>query len=90
MADEIRLADFVLVVASARYRDISEGRLTAEAAGRGVRWEGRLLQAWQYADPEEGMRRIVPVVLPGDDAAGLCYAAVLKVGMMSLANSCTV
>ncbi|WP_204009099.1 toll/interleukin-1 receptor domain-containing protein [Virgisporangium aurantiacum] len=69
IAEQIRSADFVLVVASPRYRDRAEGR-TGTSVGRGVQWEARQLQELQYRDATEGTRKIIPVVLPGEDAAG--------------------
>ncbi|GIJ62515.1 hypothetical protein Vau01_100310 [Virgisporangium aurantiacum] len=70
MSEQIRLADFVLVVASPRYRERAEGR-AAGGVGRGVWWEARQLQELLYTDSDEGIRMILPVILPGDDATGL-------------------
>ncbi|MEV4510548.1 CHAT domain-containing protein [Dactylosporangium sp. NPDC049525] len=70
MAEQIRVARFVLVVASAGYR--VRGEDTGDrSVGRGVRWEARQLQEMLYADFQAGTRKIVPVVLPGEDAADL-------------------
>lgn len=69
MADEIRHADRVLVVASAAYRARAEGRSTP-GAGRGVQWEARLIRDAFYADPC-GLERFVPVVLPDQSVAGV-------------------
>jgi tetratricopeptide (TPR) repeat protein len=63
MSEQIRASRFVLVVASPRYREHGEDA--------GVRWGSRQLQDLLYADFEAGMRKVVPVVLPGDDAADL-------------------
>jgi hypothetical protein len=62
MADEVRLADRVLVVASTAYRERSEGR-SGPTDGRGVQWEARLIRSAFYAEPHH-LDRFVPVVLP--------------------------
>ncbi len=67
MAEQIRQARFVLVVASADYKQRAEGD-EAPGIGRGVRWEARQLQELLYADVEEGRRKIIPVILPGGSA----------------------
>lgn len=67
-ADEIRLADRVLVVASAAYRERAEGRSRAD--GLGVQWEARLIRNALYQDPHD-FRRFIPVVLPEQSVAGL-------------------
>ncbi len=61
MDEQIRLADHVLVVVSPRYRALAEGR---DVPGLGVPWEARQLQEILYARFTEGMRTIMPVVLP--------------------------
>jgi tetratricopeptide (TPR) repeat protein len=70
MSKQLRMAAFVLVVASPRYRERAEGSGDT-SVGRGVRWEARQLQERLYADPENGIREVIPVILPGDEAAGL-------------------
>ncbi|HZN18176.1 MAG TPA: CHAT domain-containing protein [Micromonosporaceae bacterium] len=70
MSEQIRLARFVLVVASPGYRERAEGA-GDPAVGRGVRWEARQLMELLYADAEAGRRKVVPVILPGGDEAGL-------------------
>lgn len=69
MADEIRQADHVLVMASATYRERAEGR-SGPAAGRGVQWEARLIRDAFYAAPD-ALDRFVPVVLPDESVAGV-------------------
>lgn len=69
MAEEIRLADRVLVVASTAYRKRAEGR-SGPADGRGVQWEARLIRNAFYAEPHR-LGRFVPVVLPGQSTAGV-------------------
>lgn len=69
MADEIREADFVLVIASRAYRERAEGRGDPDV-GWGVRWEARLIRDAFYRD-QRGLDRFVPVVLPGEDIDGL-------------------
>jgi hypothetical protein len=69
MADEIREADFVLVIASPEYRKRAEGR-SGPDVGRGVQWEARLIRDAFYRD-QRGLDRFVPVVLPGEDIDGL-------------------
>jgi hypothetical protein len=69
MADQIREADFVLVIASPEYRERAEGR-SGPDIGRGVQWESRLIRDAFYRD-QRGLDRFVPVVLPGEDIDGL-------------------
>jgi hypothetical protein len=61
---EVLAADFVLVIASAAYRDRAEGVLPA-GAGDGVAGEAALLRDRLAYDRETWQRRILPVVLPG-------------------------
>ncbi|WP_460916864.1 CHAT domain-containing protein [Plantactinospora veratri] len=70
MSEQVREAAFVLVVASPAYRERGEDR-GDRSTGRGVRWEARLLKERWYADPEAGLRSILPVVLPDGDVDGL-------------------
>ncbi|MET8149517.1 CHAT domain-containing protein [Actinoplanes sp. NPDC005259] len=70
MNEQIRDADFVLVVASPRYRERGEDR-GDPASGKGVRWEAQRLQERWYAEHEAGLRSIVPVILPGGDTDGI-------------------
>ncbi|MGW6934579.1 SEFIR domain-containing protein [Lentzea sp. NPDC054927] len=69
MADQIREADVVLCVASEQYRLRSQGQVD-EQTGRGVQWEARLIRAAFY-DSQQDLQKFVPVVLPGQSAAGV-------------------
>jgi hypothetical protein len=64
MSEQIRDAQFVLVVASPFYKERAQGTGHA-SVGRGVRWEARQLQELLYTNFEDGLRRVLPVVLPG-------------------------
>ena len=70
MTREVRDADRVLVIASPAYKRRAEGDAGPEE-GRGVQWEARLIRDLFYADQQAGMRRFVPVVLPGGSAADI-------------------
>jgi hypothetical protein len=69
MGDEIRSADYVLVIASRAYRERAEGR-SDSAVGRGVQWEARLIRDAFYGD-QSRVDRFVPVVLPGETIDGI-------------------
>ncbi|MGW4213834.1 CHAT domain-containing protein [Lentzea sp. NPDC004789] len=69
MADQVRDADHVLVVASAAYRRRAQGQAGPDE-GRGVQWEARLIRDAFYAD-QRALDRFVPVVLPGQSVEGV-------------------
>lgn len=69
MADEVRAADYVLVIASDAYRERAEGR-SAPDDGRGVAWEARLIREAFYRD-QHRPERFVPVVLPDQSRDGV-------------------
>jgi hypothetical protein len=69
MADQVREADRILVVASSAYRERAQGRAGPQV-GRGVQWEARLIRDAFYAD-QSRLDRFVPVVLPGESADGV-------------------
>ena len=69
MAEQIRAADHVLVIASPSYRERAEGRSTPDA-GRGVQWEARLIRDAYYSN-QYALDRFVPVVLPGQSIEGV-------------------
>ena len=70
MTREIRDADHILVIASPEYKRRAEGD-AGPGEGRGVQWEARLLRDMFYAEQDAGLRRILPVVLPGGSAADI-------------------
>ena len=69
MAERIREADYVLVLASPAYRRGAEGRGGTHEE-RGVQWEARLIRDAFYAD-RHAVKRFVPVLLPGRSADGV-------------------
>jgi len=69
MADEIREADHILIVASPAYRACAQGH-SGPAVGRGVQWEARLIRDAFYAD-QHALNRFVPVILPGQSVDGV-------------------
>jgi len=70
MLDQVRSARFILIIASKRYRERSEG-LAPPTEGRGVQWEAGLIREEVYADRPNALRRLIPVVLPGQSVADL-------------------
>jgi hypothetical protein len=69
MADEIRAADVILVMASRAYRERAEGR-SDPLVGQGVQWEARLIRDAFYRD-QRALGRFVPVLLPGQSLDGV-------------------
>jgi hypothetical protein len=57
-------ADYVLVIASARYRLAGNGD-SVQDVHRGARYEAGILRELLYGDPRTWRRRVLPVVLPG-------------------------
>jgi tetratricopeptide (TPR) repeat protein len=64
MTRQIRDADYVLVIASPEYKRRAEGD-AGPGEGRGVQWEAGLIQERIYVGQQAGLRRVLPVVLPG-------------------------
>lgn len=64
MSREIRDAERVLVVASPEYARRAEGDAGPDE-GRGVQWEAGLIRNLVYTGQKAGLRRVLPVVLPG-------------------------
>ncbi|MEV7099346.1 tetratricopeptide repeat protein [Amycolatopsis sp. NPDC051045] len=91
MADQVREADHILVIASSWYRERAEGR-TGPDVGRGVQWEARLIRNAFYRDPH-ALDRFVPVVLPGQTLDGVpdflaaASTTVYRVDQFSLAGA---
>jgi hypothetical protein len=57
-------ADYVLVIASARYRLVADGDADGDVH-RGAQYEARILRDRLYGDPDTWRQKILPVVLPG-------------------------
>jgi hypothetical protein len=68
MTRQIRDAEWILVVASPDYKRRAEGD-AGPGEGRGVQWEARQIRDRIYADQENGVRQVIPVVLPGGSAS---------------------
>ncbi|WP_052026048.1 tetratricopeptide repeat protein, partial [Amycolatopsis vancoresmycina] len=91
LAEQIREADHVLVIASPRYREGAEGRAAGDV-GRGVQWEARLIRDAFYRDPH-ALDRFLPVVLPGQSLDGVpdflaaASTTVYRVDRFSLAGA---
>jgi hypothetical protein len=62
MINEIKLADFVLCLASPGYRECVEGRGNP-AVGRGVRWEGAVITEELYRRSPTAQDKFIAVVL---------------------------
>ncbi|GLY36704.1 hypothetical protein Amsp01_027280 [Amycolatopsis sp. NBRC 101858] len=60
----LKAADFVIAVASPRYRERADGDAPPDE-GRGAQYESAMLRNKMTKDIEDGTRRILPVVLPG-------------------------
>jgi hypothetical protein len=70
MSEQIRESDFVLVIASPKYRERADG-LAPDEEGRGVRWEARLIRDLYYANEGAGRAKVLPVVLPNQSTDGI-------------------
>ncbi|WP_131770938.1 toll/interleukin-1 receptor domain-containing protein, partial [Candidatus Protofrankia californiensis] len=64
MEQQIHAADFILMIASPAYRRRAGGDAAADD-GRGVQWEAGQIRDVIYRDQQAGLRRVLPVVLPG-------------------------
>jgi hypothetical protein len=64
MVEEIKAADFVLVIASPEYRRRGEG-VALPGVGRGVQFEAALIREQFYSDRAASVPRVLPVLLPG-------------------------
>ncbi|MDH6128752.1 tetratricopeptide (TPR) repeat protein [Kitasatospora sp. GP82] len=70
MEQELRLADFILIVASPGYRRRESGAAGPDE-GRGVQWESKRIADYLYRDLRGNLRKVLPVVLPGCSADDL-------------------
>ncbi|SFS77498.1 effector-associated domain 2-containing protein [Saccharopolyspora flava] len=68
--DEMRKADFVLVIASPMFARMGDG---SEPSGRhrGIQAEAALLRELLHRDRKTWFRKVLPVVLPGGDLDGI-------------------
>ena len=89
MTREVRDADYVLVAASAAYKRRAEGDAEPHE-GRGVQWEARLIEDLFYQDQKAGLRRFVPVVLPGSSAQDIPLWLAPAVATYYQVTECTV
>jgi hypothetical protein len=64
----IENADYVIVVASERYREVADGYASA-ADNRGLQSEAALLREKLHSDRPTWTRKLLPVVLPGHTPA---------------------
>lgn len=62
--EQVRAADFVLVVASSAYKCRAEGK-AGSSEGRGVQFEAALLRDLLNQDRDTWVHKVLPVVLPG-------------------------
>ena len=62
--DQIARADYVIVIASARYRLVGDGNAAGDQ-NRGVQYETSVLRDFLYRDRDAWLPRLLPTVLPG-------------------------
>lgn len=67
MLEQVRDADYVLVVGSPAYRRRAEGT-EQPGTGRGAQWEAALIRDAFLADRAAARQRFLPVLLPGGSA----------------------
>ncbi|MGH3868755.1 MAG: toll/interleukin-1 receptor domain-containing protein [Pseudonocardiaceae bacterium] len=67
---QVSTADRVLVIVSPEYKRRFEGT-AAPGTGRGVQHEARFIREHLYKDEETGMRKFLPVLLPGATVADI-------------------
>jgi tetratricopeptide (TPR) repeat protein len=70
LTEQVRDADFILVIASPQYRLNAEGD-GDPGTGRGVQWEARHIRQRLFDDQQAGLWQILPVVLPQGSASDL-------------------
>src|SRR4051794_20692970 len=64
ITDRLGAVDYVLVIASARYRQVGDGNADADLH-RGVQFETAVLRDLLYADRRTWLPKLLPVLLPG-------------------------
>lgn len=64
MIDQLKHADYVIVVASPQYRAAADGATSADVH-RGVQTESAVLRSFLYRDRATWTRKLLPVILPG-------------------------
>jgi tetratricopeptide (TPR) repeat protein len=69
-ADRITGADYVLAIASARYRQVGDGNAVADLH-RGVQYETAVLRELLHGDRSTWLSRLLPILLPGHSLAEL-------------------
>jgi SEFIR domain len=69
MADQVREADHIVLIASSPCRTGAQGQ-TTPPDGRDARWEARSIRDASYAD-QDRLDRFLPVVLPGQTIDGV-------------------
>jgi hypothetical protein len=67
---QMSMADRVLLIVSPEYKRRFEGT-AAPGTGRGVRHEGRFIREHLYKDEKTGIRKFLPVLLPGATVADI-------------------
>ncbi|MGH3770971.1 MAG: toll/interleukin-1 receptor domain-containing protein, partial [Pseudonocardiaceae bacterium] len=67
---QVSSADRVLVIVSPEYKRRFEG-IATPGTGRGVRHEARFIREHLYKDEETGVRKFLPVLLPGVTVADI-------------------
>lgn len=67
---QLESADFVLAIASPKFRERTDGQ-GDPAEGRGSRHEGALMRDKMTEDRATWLRKILPVVLPGQSLTGI-------------------